>query len=71
MVEGCNLLRMGEFILFDHTGEGRSGHASKMGNNQQRRSVIQHTLQRLMQGRGVEGGNALVEEETVGPWQQG
>ena len=42
-----------------------------MGDDQQGRGALQHALHRLVQGLRVEGGKALVEDETVGALQQG
>jgi hypothetical protein len=42
-----------------------------MGDDQQRWGTLQHALQRLLQGLRVEGGEALVEDKTVGTLQQG
>src|SRR5262249_17530101 len=55
------------------TPEAVSGRlcASGMGDDQQGWGVLQHALQRLVQGLGVEGSEALVEDETVGTVEQG
>src|SRR6516164_7809728 len=43
----------------------------RMGDDQQGRGALQRTAQGQAQGRGVEGGKALVEDDDVGALQQG
>jgi hypothetical protein len=43
----------------------------RMGDDQQRRDALQHTAQGQAQGRGVEGGKALVEDDDIGALQHG
>ena len=48
-----------------------SAGSSRVRNHQQRRDALQRTAQGQAQGRGVEGGKALVEDDDVGALQQG